>query len=176
MSPIVVTESKGGGSFSEGWHTVTIDSVVKDDYNGSPYLDIRFKDYPESLKLRVWETRNKDGEEFVITNLVRYSNPDVLEELPSKNGSAVAKLDDSPNGLIGKSLQVLFYKNANGYVEVSQKVAPATPFKNVVDDFSEDRIEGIKSAGEKYQNKRNADNNIGTTTATSSSDAIADPF
>ena len=82
----------------------------------------------------------------------------------------MASLDDSPASLKGKKLQVLFYKNANGYAEVAQKVAPAIPFENIVDKYTEDRIENIKQAAEKYvagRTQKSAD----TTT-----DTVSDPF
>ena len=171
MSPIVVTQ-KSGGNYTDCWHTVEVSQAKRGDYNGSGYIDIWFKDYPETLKCRVWEARNKDGEEFSVTNMIRYSNPEILEELPEKDGAAVAKLDDSPASLIGKGFQVLFYKNANGYTEVSQKVAPATEFENIIDKMTEQRIEGIKTSAEKYVANRAA----ATATKSTDSDAIADPF
>jgi hypothetical protein len=97
--------------------------------------------------------------------MVRYSNPEILEEMDN-DGTVAAKLDDSPAGLKGKSLQVLFYKKANGYSEVSQKVAPAVPFENIIDMFDENRIARIKEAGEKYQAGRNQANGITTETST----------
>ena len=135
---IVVTKKEGGG-YDEGWKTVTVSNAVKGDFNGSKYIDLHFEGYPETVKCRVWEARNKDGEEFSVTNMVRYCNPDVL--------------------------QVLFYKKANGYSEISQKVAPATPFQNIVDNYDENRITRIKESAEKYQARRNEANGVvaGTT-------------
>ena len=156
---IVVTKSTGGGGYDEGWKTVTVSEAVKGDYNGSKYIDLFFEEYPESVKCRVWEAQNKDGEEFSVTNMVRYANPTVLEEM-DKDGTTAASLDDSPNGLKGKSFQVLFYKKANGYSEISQKVAPAVPFQNIVDNFDENRIARIKESAEKYQARRNEANGI----------------
>ena len=131
---IIVTKNEGGGGYEEGWKTVTISKAERGDFNGSKFIDLWFEGYPESLKCRVWEARNGEGEEFSISNMVRYSNPEVLEEMDN-DGTAAAKLDDSPTGLKGKSLQVLFYKKANGYSEISQKVAPAIPFQNIVDNI-----------------------------------------
>ena len=155
---IVVKKSSETG-FSEGWHEVKIENAVVGDYNDSRYIDLHFEGYPESLKCRVWEARNQDGEEFSVSNMVRYSNPTVLEEMDN-DGTTAAKLDDSPAGLKGKSLQVLFYKKSNGYSEVSQKVAPAVPFQNIVDNFDEDRIARIKESAEKYQAKKNEANGV----------------
>ena len=159
---IVVTKKEGGGGYDEGWKTVTISSAQKGDYNGSKFVDLWFEGYPESLKCRVWEARSGEGEEFSISNMVRYSNPEILEEL-DKDGTIAASLDDSPNGLKGKSLQVLFYKKENGYSEVAQKVAPAKPFQNIVDNFDENRISRIKESAERYISKRKATLN-GTST------------
>jgi len=161
---IVVTKKEGGG-YDEGWKTVTISNAVKGDFNGSKYIDLHFEGYPETVKCRVWEARNKDGEEFSVSNMVRYINPTILEEM-DKDGTAAASLDDSPNGLKGKSLQVLFYKKANGYSEISQKVAPAVPFENIVDKFDDNRIARIKESAEKYQAGRNQANGLVSETST----------
>ena len=155
---IVVTKSTGGG-YDEGWKTVTVSEAVKGDYNESKYIDLFFEGYPETMKCRVWEARNKDGEEFSVTNMVRYADPEILEEM-DKDGTAAASLDDTPTGLKGKSLQVLFYKKANGYSEISQKVAPAVPFQNIVDNYDDNRIIRIKESAETYQAKRNEANGI----------------
>ena len=155
---IVVTKKEGGG-YDEGWKTITVSEAVKGDFNGSKYVDLFFEGYPETMKCRVWEARNKDGEEFSVTNMVRYCNPTILEEM-DKDGTTAASLDDSPTGLKGKSLQVLFYKKANGYSEISQKVAPAAPFQNIVDNYDENRITRIKESAEKYQAKRNEANGV----------------
>ena len=151
---IVVTKKEGGG-YDEGWKTVVVSNAVKGDFNGSKYIDLHFEGYPETVKCRVWEARNKDGEEFSVSN--------ILEEM-ARDGTAAASLDDSPNGLKGKTLQVLFYKKANGYSEISQKVAPAVPFQNIVDNFDENRITRIKESAEKYQARRNEANGVVTET------------
>ena len=163
---IVVTKKEGGGGYDEGWKTVTISKAERGDFNGSKFIDLWFEGYPESLKCRVWEARSGEGEEFQVANMVRYSNPTILEEM-DKDGTTAASLDDSPVGLKGKSLQVLFYKKANGYSEISQKVAPAVPFQNIVDNFDDSRISRIKESAEKYQIKRNEANGMASATITS---------
>ena len=168
---IIVTKKEGGGGYDEGWKTVVISNAEKGDYSGSKYIDLHFEGYPESLKCRVWEARSGEGEEFQVSNMVRYSNPEVLEEL-DKDGTVAAKLDDSPAGLKGKSLQVLFYKKENGYSEVAQKVAPAHPFQNIVDNFDENRIARIKEAAERYMNNRKKMANGTSTDSDTKSDEI----
>ena len=164
---LIVTKSSGG--YDEGWKSVTISEAKKGDFNGSKYVDLHFEGYPDNLKCRVWEARSQDGEEFSVTNMVRYSNPNILEEM-DKDGTAAANLDDTPAGLKGKSLQVLFYKKANGYSEVSQKVAPAVPFQNIVDNFDESKIARIKQSAETYQARRNEANGVTTETTEAKSE------
>ena len=137
---ITLNESSGG-NYTEGWHDVTVSKAEKGDYNGSLFYDLWFENHPENLKCRVWEAKNKDGEEFSIANLFRYSNPEILEENESESGKKSIRIDDSPMALAGKKFQVLFYKNGNGYTEVAQKVVPHAPFENAIDNFSVDRIE-----------------------------------
>ena len=163
---ITLNESSGG-SYTEGWHDVTVSKAEKGDYNGSLYYDLWFETFPENLKCRVWEAKNKDGEEFSIANLFRYSNPEILEENESESGKKSISIDDSPMALTGKNLQVLFYKNGNGYTEVAQKVVPAKPFENIIDTFTEERIEGIKQSAERYINSRKQ---------TTSKEAVDDVF
>tara|TARA_Y100000034_G_scaffold113649_1_gene148890 strand:+ start:195 stop:728 length:534 start_codon:yes stop_codon:yes gene_type:complete len=161
---ITVTKSTGGG-YDEGWKTVTISNATKGDYSGSKYIDLFFEGYPETLKCRVWEARSGEGEEFQIANMVRYSNPTVLDEL-DKDGTTAASLDDSPAGLKGKSLQVFFYKKDNGYSEISPKVVPASPFTNIVDDITEERISRLKASAEAYIKRRQEANGVTTETTT----------
>ena len=160
---ITVTKSTGGGGYSEGWKTVIVSNATKGDYSGSKYIDLFFEGYPETLKCRVWEARSGEGEEFQIANMVRYSNPTVLDEL-DKDGTTAASLDDSPAGLKGKSLQVFFYKKDNGYSEISPKVVPASPFTNIVDDITEERISRLKASAESYIKRRQEANGVTTET------------
>ena len=149
----IILQKQQNNSYTEGWKQVTVSKASKGAYGESKYIDLRFESYPDNLKCRVWEARNQEGIEFSVSNMIRYSNPTIMEE-GEVNGSTVAKVDDSEESLVGKKLQVYFYKNAKGYTEVAQKVAPAEPFKNIVDDFTTDRIEGIKASAEKYMQKK----------------------
>jgi len=171
---ITVTKSSGGGGYEEGWKTVTISNATRGDFNGSKYVDLFFETYPETLKCRVWEARSGEGEEFQVSNMVRYSNPTILDEM-DKDGTTAASLDDSPAGLKGKQLQVFFYKKANGYSEISQKVAPATPFENIVDSFTEERIARIKQSAETYTKRKLEANGIAPET-TNQGDTANEPW
>ena len=63
-------------------------------------------------------------------------------------------------------MQVYFYKKANGYSEVSPKVVPASPFKNIVDDITEDRINQLKASAEAYIKRRQQANGVAETETT----------
>ena len=45
-------------------------------------------------------------------------------------------------------------------------MAPATPFQNIVDNFTEDRINRIKVSAEEYQKRRAVANGTATETTT----------
>ena len=172
---ITVTKSTSGGGYSEGWKTVTVSNATKGDYSGSKYIDLFFEGYPETLKCRVWEARSGEGEEFQIANMVRYSNPTVLDEL-DKDGTTAASLDASPAGLKGKSLQVFFYKKDNGYSEISPKVVPAIPFVNIVDDITEERISRLKASAEAYIKRRQEANGVTAETTETTGDTNDIPW
>ena len=80
----ITLKESSGGSYPEGWQSVTVSKAEKGDYNGTLYYDLWFNNYPDNLKCRVWEARSGEGEEFQIANMVRYSNPTVLDEIPTK--------------------------------------------------------------------------------------------
>ena len=141
----IILQKSTSNNYAEGWHNVTVSKAAKGAYGESKYIDLRFETFPDNLKCRVWEARNQEGQEFSISNMIRYSNPTILEE-GEVNGDTVATVDDSEEALVGKKFQVLFYK----------KVAPAAPFKNIIDDITSDKIEGIKASAEKYMAKRKA--------------------
>ena len=77
---LVLTETKTP-VFAEGWKSLEISKCKTGDYNGTKFYDLWFQGLPDTLNCRVWESRNKDGEEFSIANLIRYSNPDIIEEM-----------------------------------------------------------------------------------------------
>ena len=106
MVRTLTVKTGGGSSFSTGWHTKLISKAEYGDYNGTKYLDVWFDDFPESLNMRVYEKKNATGEEFAIGNLFRYANAGITSALEGANNTKVIKLDDSPEALIGKNVNV----------------------------------------------------------------------
>ena len=71
--------------------------------------------------------------------IFRYANAGISEV----DGDQV-EIDTSPENLIGKELQVYFYKNAKGYTDISDNVVPAGPFKNIAEEWTAEEVEGFK--------------------------------
>ena len=160
MRTLTIKKSNGS-KFSPGWKQVEIVKAVYGDYNGTKYVDCYFKDYPDSLNLRIYAKQGKDGEEFAIGRLFRFANAGITEVLNGPNGDNIVKIDDSPASLIGKNINVYFYKDGD-YSRILSSIAP-TEFENQIESFSETDITYWKSQSEKYYQKYIVkDNAIGT--------------
>jgi len=146
-----LTVKQGGSSWSTGWHTLTITTAKYGTYNESKFLEIGFKDYPDNFTLRIYAKVGKDGEEFVIGNVFRFANAGITEVLEGTGGDKVAKIDDSAEQMVGKELNILFYKDGD-YTRAYSSVAPV-PFENAIDTFTEKDVEYWKGRAEtRFQN------------------------
>ena len=141
-----LTVKQGGSIWATGWHTLTVTTAKYGDYNGSKFLEIGFKDYPDNFTLRIYAKVGKDGEEFVIGNVYRFANAGITEVLEGTGGDKVVKLDDSAKQMIGKQLNILFYKDGD-YTRAYSSVAP-TVFENAIDTFTEKDVEFWKNKAE----------------------------
>ena len=143
MAKLTLKKTQDLGDLTPGWKTVTISGAKKGSYDfgeKKKFIDITFEDYSENVKLRAHQKFNKTTkEEFCIGNIFRYANAGIKET----DGDQV-EIDTAPKNLVGKSLQVYFYKNAKGYTDISDNVVPAGPFKNIAEEWTEEEIEGFK--------------------------------
>ena len=132
---------------TEGWHEVTILSADRGMYptgNKSKYIDLRFEEFPEQVKLRVHQTFDDDGAEWKILGVFRYANAGISEIFATEDGlEAQMNIDDKPEHLIGCKINVYVYKNAKGYTDISDKVAP-TVFKNDWEAYDKAGVEEAK--------------------------------
>lgn len=154
MRTLTIKKSTGV-TFDEGWHEVVMNKAVPGKYageEGTKYLDVFFDGFPETLKLRVHEKFNKETkEEFAVLNLYRFSNSGITEVLEGTDGNMTIGIDDEPEKLIGNKVNVFFYKNKEGYTNVSEIIAPAV-FKNDLEEFDEAGVERMKtSCGERIK-------------------------
>ena len=151
---ITMTVKKGSnsGNFQPGWHKV---KVTKANYgtleNETRFIDVFFDGYPDTFNLRMYEKKNKQGEEFAIANLFRYANAGITEvvESSSKEGETVVKIDDTASNLVEKELWVFLYRNEEGYSRVLQRIAPIE-FKGDLDTFNESDVLYWKGRAEQY--------------------------
>ena len=135
---------KEGIDLPTGWHKVTISNADDGDYDGTRYIDLHFEGLPENLKCRVWSAVNQETkEDFGIGNLFHYANAGLTEV----DGGVT--IDDNVRHLHGKSLNVFFYENNDGFTDAAQRVVPL-----VRDGFSEGYIEKLKSKTEHWVNSR----------------------
>ena len=166
MLKLSVTE---GGNYPVGWHEVTIAKATDGDFDGTRYIDLHFKDLPENLKCRVWSAVNSETkEDFGIGNLFLYANAGLTEV------EGGVTIDDNVHHLHGKSLNVFFYENDNGFTDAAQRVVPV-----VRDGFSEGYVEKLKTKTETWvHNRTNSTHSTnGTTTKTShANEGVEVPF
>ena len=141
----------GGGNFHPGWNTTTITRAEYGTYNGSKFIDVWFDGFPESLNMRIYETRNKDGEEFAIGQLFRFANAGIVEGLEGPDGNMVVKFSDEPENLNGCTLNIYLYKDGD-YLRILKQTAP-TVFNNAVDSFNEEDITFWHKKAEAYYHK-----------------------
>ena len=141
-----LTIKQGGSNWATGWHTLTVSKAKYGTYNESKFLELGFADYPDNFTLRIYAKVGKDGEEFVIVNVYRFANAGIQEVLEGTGGDKVVKLDDSAEQMIGKKLNIFFYKDGE-YTRAYSSVAP-TVFSNSIDSFSEEDVTFWKNKAE----------------------------
>ena len=149
--------NQGGSTFPEGWTTVLINDAKEGDHNGTRYVDLFFQDQPDTLKCRIWTATNKTTkEEFGIANLFHHAWAGIAVD----EATNTATIDDDVRHLKGKTVNVLFYKNADGFTDAVARIAPV-----VIEHFTEDDVKSVRSAVERYHAGRKTKTN-GTVTST----------
>ena len=141
-----LTVKQGGSNWATGWHTLTVSKAKYGTYNESKFLELGFADYPDNFTLRIYAKVGKDGEEFVIGNVFRFANAGIQEVLEGTGGDKVVKLDDSAEQIVGKSLNIYFYKEGE-YTRAYSSVAP-TVFENAIDKFTQADVDFWKTKAE----------------------------
>ena len=146
-----LTIKQGGSNWSTGWHTLTVSTAKYGTYNDSKFIELGFADYPENFTLRIYAKKGRDGEEFAIGYVFRFANAGITEVLEGTGGDKVVKIDDSATEMVGKDLNIFFYKDGD-YTRAYSSVAP-TVFENTIDIFTETDVEFWKGKAEtRFQN------------------------
>tara|TARA_R100000781_G_C4063606_1_gene121934 strand:- start:44 stop:592 length:549 start_codon:yes stop_codon:yes gene_type:complete len=141
-----LTVKQGSSNWATGWHELTVSTAKYGTYNDSKFLEIGFEGYPDNFTLRIYAKMGRDGEEFAIGNVFRFANAGIQEVLEGTGGDKVVKLDDSAEQMVGKHLNVFFYKDGE-YTRAYSSVAP-TVFENAIDKFTQADVDFWKTKAE----------------------------
>ena len=175
MAIKTMSHSSGNGTWSEGWHELTIDAAEYGDWNGKKYLDVNFEGYPRNFNLRIYEAHNKEThEEFALAKFFKLSNAGIIDKIKSPNGKEAIQYDDEPKGLIGKKINALFYKDGE-YIKVSNRIAPVVQQGDVL-SYTLDDVIFWKGVSEKYEETRAKKTPAVADTGTIDGADIATPF
>tara|TARA_Y100001963_G_C6734752_1_gene425782 strand:+ start:93 stop:674 length:582 start_codon:yes stop_codon:yes gene_type:complete len=155
--------SGGGGQYNAGWHELTISKAEYGNWKGPDglakrYLDVWFQGYPDNMNMRIYETFTKEtNEEFKIASLFRFANAGILEILKDPTGKKpVIQYDDDAKNLLGKVINVLFYKETktgNNYSRIFDSVAPIEQEGDHI-SYGSDQVASIKKSVEANLERR----------------------
>jgi len=151
MARTFTLPKKGTGLWNEGWHTVTISKAEYGDWQDTKYIDVYFDGYPDNFNMRIYAKIGKDGEEFAIGNLFRFSDAGITDALESAEGETVIKMNDEAEELVGKTVNAYFYKDGK-FTRILGQIAPV-PFKNIVEEFTERDVKYFKGRCESFFSK-----------------------
>ena len=177
--------SGGDGKFDDGWHELTIANATYGTYKAPAgdkrYITLNFEGYPDNMDLRIYEVFNKTtNEEFKVANLFKYANAGILNVLQDPTGKKpVIQYDDEASGLIGKKVNVLFYKErktGKGYTRMFDNIAPVEQEGEHL-SYTADQVSGIQKSLEKSLDKMlesTTTNNVASTTVESESTVAGD--
>ena len=177
--------SGGDGKFDDGWHELTIANATYGTYKAPAgdkrYITLNFEGYPDNMDLRIYEVYNKTtNEEFKVANLFKYANAGILNVLQDPTGKKpVIQYDDEASGLIGKKVNVLFYKErktGKGYTRMFDNIAPVEQEGEHI-SYTADQVSGIQKSLEKSLDKMlesTTTNNFASTTVESESTVSGD--
>ena len=177
--------SGGDGKFDDGWHELTIANATYGTYKAPTgdkrYITLNFEGYPDNMDLRIYEVFNKTtNEEFKVANLFKYANAGILNVLQDPTGKKpVIQYDDEASGLIGKKVNVLFYKErktGKGYTRMFDNIAPVEQEGEHI-SYTADQVSGIQKSLEKSLDKMlesTTTNNFASTTVESESTVAGD--
>ena len=177
--------SGGDGKFDDGWHELTIANATYGTYKAPAgdkrYITLNFEGYPDNMDLRIYEVYNKTtNEEFKVANLFKYANAGILNVLQDPTGKKpVIQYDDEASGLIGKKVNVLFYKErktGKGYTRMFDNIAPVEQEGEHI-SYTADQVSGIQKSLEKSLDKMlesTTTNNFASTTVDSESTVAGD--
>ena len=171
MAIKTMAKNTGTGQYNAGWHELTISKAVDSEWNDKRTIDLNFKDYPDNIRLRVFETHNKtSGDEFKIANLFRYACAGIIDVLNDPTGkNPVIQYDDEVANLVGKRVNVFFVKtisktDGNEYSKTFDLVPVVQETEHLT--WTDDDVARLKNNVEKQHAKKVATVTNGVDTVT----------
>jgi hypothetical protein len=154
IKTMAASSGGGDGKWTQGWHTLKIKTAEYNDWNGKRFVECTFDEYPANFTLRIYEAHNKEThEEFAIAKLFKLANAGIIDTVKSPSGKEAIQYDDDAIQLEGKRINVFFYKNAEGYNRISDRIAPVAQ-KGEILSYSDDDVSYWKAAAEKHYAER----------------------
>ena len=183
MAVKTMAKNTGTGQYNAGWHELTISQATDGTWNDKRTIDLHFKDYPENIRLRVFEARNKtNDEEFKIANLFRFACAGIISVLNDPTGkSPVIQYDDEVTNLVDTHINVLFVKEVS--TTDGKEYSRAFDFAPIVQEtehitWTADDVERLKKNAEKqYSNftkSKVSTNGIGSVTVKTTTSTTGD--
>jgi hypothetical protein len=155
--------SEGSGQYAEGWHELTISKAEYSSWKDDQVLDIWFKDYPDTFKVRIFPAVSKENnEEFAIARVFKVVNAGIVSVLKDANGkNPVIQYDDEASGLVDRNVNVFMYKSpgsdgkeySNPFNRFAPVVGEGEHLSYTADDVSFWK-KNVEAACRKYQEKR----------------------
>ena len=181
MAVKTMAKNTGTGQYNAGWHELTISKATDSIWNKKRIIDLNFKDYPDHMHHRVFETHNKtSGDEFKIANLFRFACAGIIDVLNDPTGkNPVIQYDDEVTNLVGTRVNVLFVKETSTtdgkeYSETFDLVPVVQKTEHIT--YTEDDVASLKKSVERQHSKRIATttNGVGTVTLDTTTNVTGD--
>ena len=160
MAVKTMAKNTGTGQYTAGWHELTVSKATDGTWNDKRTIDLNFKDYPDNMRHRVFETHNKtSGDEFKIANLFRFACAGIISVLQDPTGkNPVIQYDDEVTNLVGTRINVLFIKeisttNGNEYSRAFDFAPVVQETEHIT--WTADDVERLKKSVERQYAKKN---------------------
>mgnify|MGYP003148953699 CR=1 FL=1 len=181
MAVKTMAKNTGTGQYNAGWHELTVSKATDGTWNDKRTIDLNFKDYPDNMRHRVFETHNKtSGDEFKIANLFRFACAGIISVLNDPTGkNPVIQYDDEATNLVDTRVNALFVKETNTtdgkeYSRIFDIVPVVQETKHII--WTADDVDRLKKNVERQYAKKVTvtTNGIGTVTLDTTTSATTD--
>ena len=181
MAVKTMAKNTGTGQYNAGWHELTVSKATDGTWNDKRTIDLNFKDYPENMRHRVFETHNKtSGDEFKIANLFRYACAGIISVLNDPTGkNPVIQYDDEVTNLVNTRVNALFVKETSTtdgkeYSKIFDLAPVVQETEHII--WTVDDVDRLKKSVEKQHARKTTitTNGMGTVNVNTTSNTTSD--